>query len=104
MRLPLVGPLARPEPVVPGQDPVLVPSGRISMLEETRKVEHMSKFISREEEADGIPFKDEIPPWERVIDGDEQLNGLPEKFSEHQNNKKKLENCAGYIAKYLVQN
>jgi hypothetical protein len=49
MRLPLVGPFARPEPVVPGQDPVLVPSGRISMLEETRKVEHMSKFISREE-------------------------------------------------------
>jgi hypothetical protein len=76
---PLVGTLARPEPVVLGQDPVLITSGRDFMLGGTQKVEHMSKFIDREEEAEGIPFKDESPPWERMADGDEQFTGIPEK-------------------------
>ena len=77
---PLVRPLVRPEPVVPGQNPMLIPSGRVSMLEETQKVEHISKFIDRIEEAEGIPFKDESPPWERIVDGDEQFTGIPEKI------------------------
>ena len=77
---PFVRPLVRPETVVPGQDAVLNPSGRNSMLGGTQKVEHMSKFIDQIEEANGIPFKDENPPWERVVDGDEQFTGIPEKL------------------------
>ena len=52
---------------------------RLQTLATMRKVENMSVYIDRVEDADGIPFKDEETPWQRVADDTEPEDGLPKK-------------------------
>ena len=66
------------------------PVSRIQTLSQVWQVEHMSRFIDKVDDTDGIPFVDEETPWQRVSDGEEPTSGIPrdlngrEEFKERQ--------------------
>ena len=53
------------------------PVSRIQSLAQVWQVEHMSRFIEKVDDTDGIPFVDEETPWQRVADGEEPISGIP---------------------------